>query len=482
MRAHYWPELIINLKQIVTGERISKYVVTAAELARRYRHPLIVCVNNTEVHEAVDSLEREDPALFDYFHIFGQSIDPVAPGASWTGSTTPWALAHLGAHGTLINHYEDRIYGHSPGKRQKHTGEVRDKPEDFNFLRETIIAGLDANLNLVICADGPQTAAEIAQLVSGEDFKEQIYRNFIQRLLDLLLNRSYVEFERIFGRFPEGLSKGSFRQRDFPDIFFGLLTKEESQNSYQQFKEPFNLYREMLGEVLEEILGGRLKDRFYPQVMARLYKTIAIAVEWDEFIGKGISIVQEKPEVIRETVAAVKGINPAISVYCGAGVETAQDIITAIRDCGAVGSLAASAFATPFREKVQQGPQIDWEASVSWQEAVERYLREISEYHYIQRPFEETPLKNQIFLIQEDTYGLKLLPNEKAWKGLLSLLEQPIYRDLPLQVKTKDMTYRPLTVELAKELRSQKGSELQIYGRGIRVLSFMERLLGDVSS
>jgi triosephosphate isomerase len=473
----HWPELIINLKQIVTGERISKYVVTAAELARSYRHPLIVCVNNAEIHEAVDSLTRKDPSLFDFFHIFGQSIDPVAPGASWTGSTTPRALANLGAHGTLINHYEDRIYGHNPGKRQKQTGEVNNKPEDFEFLKDTILAGLDAGLNLVICADGPKTASEIAGLLTSQELKDQIYRNFVQKLLDTLTTKSYVEFERIFGRFPEGLSRGSFKQGHFPNIFFGLLTREDSQQSYDQFKTRFNLYQTLLKDSLSSILLDKLKEEFYNPVINHTYNTIAIAVEWDEFIGKGISIVREKPEIIKDTVAAVNQINPSLPVYCGAGVETAQDIITAIRDCGAVGSLAASAFATPFREKIWQESSINWQESISWQEAVERYLKEISEYQKLQRPLEEKDIYNKIFLIREDYYGLKVQVAESDSQKLVKLLMRPAYYQAPIQVKVRGEGYQELTPSLIPKLINEPIVELHMYGKGTKSFSFMRKVL-----
>ncbi|MBI2877509.1 MAG: hypothetical protein HYY20_11555 [Candidatus Tectomicrobia bacterium] len=375
-----WPELIINLKQIVTGERIGKYVITAAQLARHYQHPLIVCTNNAEIQAAVEAIRNKDTSLFDFFHIFGQSIDPVAPGASWTGTTTPQAVAHLGAHGTLLNHYEDRIYGHNPGKRQKEMGERNDSPEDFRILKETLLEGLGVGLSVVVCADGPETAGEIAALVSGEEAKERIYANLFQRLRDHLVNQSYVDFEKVFGRFPEGLSRGSFRRMDFIDTFFGRLTKEASQRSYERFRGPFRLYQDLLKDAMEEILLVKLKEQLYEPVIAHTYRRISIAVEWDEFIGTGVSIVKEKPDIIRQSVQAVHEVNEAIPVYCGAGVETAEEILTAIRECGAAGSLAASAFAKPFRTVLYPGTdRINWEESLSWQESVERYLKTISE-------------------------------------------------------------------------------------------------------
>lgn len=90
--------------------------------------------------------------------------------------------------------------------------------------------------------------------------------------------------------------------------------------------------------------GAETAARIAKEVNDRdLGHRVAIAVEWDEFIGKRISMVKERPDEIRAGVAAVQQIVPRVPVYCGAGVETAEDILKAI-EMGAQGALAATGF------------------------------------------------------------------------------------------------------------------------------------------
>ncbi|MBD3303718.1 triose-phosphate isomerase, partial [Candidatus Woesearchaeota archaeon] len=64
-----------------------------------------------------------------------------------------------------------------------------------------------------------------------------------------------------------------------------------------------------------------------------------IAIEPKELIGGKISVSKARPELIRETVKAVK-----TKVLCGAGINTRQDVKTALK-LGAKGVLVASAVA-----------------------------------------------------------------------------------------------------------------------------------------
>jgi len=64
-----------------------------------------------------------------------------------------------------------------------------------------------------------------------------------------------------------------------------------------------------------------------------------IAVEPNELIGGKISISSARPELIKNTVKAVK-----TKVLCGAGINTRQDVKTALK-LGAKGVLVASAVA-----------------------------------------------------------------------------------------------------------------------------------------
>jgi len=66
-----------------------------------------------------------------------------------------------------------------------------------------------------------------------------------------------------------------------------------------------------------------------------------IAVEPPELIGGDISVTTADPSIVTDTVAAVKAVNPAVRVLCGAGVKNGADVAKAI-ELGAEGVLLAS--------------------------------------------------------------------------------------------------------------------------------------------
>lgn len=67
-----------------------------------------------------------------------------------------------------------------------------------------------------------------------------------------------------------------------------------------------------------------------------------IAIEPPELIGGDVSVSTAKPEIISDTVKAVKDVNPDVKVLCGAGVNQKSDVVKAI-ELGAHGVLVASA-------------------------------------------------------------------------------------------------------------------------------------------
>lgn len=66
-----------------------------------------------------------------------------------------------------------------------------------------------------------------------------------------------------------------------------------------------------------------------------------IAVEPPELIGGDISVTTANPKIVQDTVDAVKAVNRNVSVLCGAGVKTGDDVCTALQ-LGADGVLLAS--------------------------------------------------------------------------------------------------------------------------------------------
>ncbi|MFX1271307.1 MAG: triose-phosphate isomerase, partial [Promethearchaeota archaeon] len=70
----------------------------------------------------------------------------------------------------------------------------------------------------------------------------------------------------------------------------------------------------------------------------------AIAVEPPELIGSGISVSQAQPEVISGTVERIRAVNKEVTILCGAGIGTGDDVKAAIK-LGSQGVLLASAVA-----------------------------------------------------------------------------------------------------------------------------------------
>ncbi len=66
-----------------------------------------------------------------------------------------------------------------------------------------------------------------------------------------------------------------------------------------------------------------------------------IAVEPPELIGGTISVSEAKPEVISDSVKAIKSINNKIKVLCGAGIHNKDDVKKSV-ELGADGILVAS--------------------------------------------------------------------------------------------------------------------------------------------
>jgi triosephosphate isomerase len=66
-----------------------------------------------------------------------------------------------------------------------------------------------------------------------------------------------------------------------------------------------------------------------------------IAIEPPELIGSGKAVSREKPEIITESVNAVKKANNSTQLLCGAGIISGEDVSRAL-ELGAKGILVAS--------------------------------------------------------------------------------------------------------------------------------------------
>ncbi len=74
---------------------------------------------------------------------------------------------------------------------------------------------------------------------------------------------------------------------------------------------------------------------------AAVLKPEFVAVEPPELIGGDVSVTSANPDIVSDTVKAIKEIDPGVGVLCGAGVKTGADVAKAI-ELGSVGVLLAS--------------------------------------------------------------------------------------------------------------------------------------------
>ncbi|MFU8868638.1 triose-phosphate isomerase [Natronococcus sp.] len=70
----------------------------------------------------------------------------------------------------------------------------------------------------------------------------------------------------------------------------------------------------------------------------------AVAVEPPELIGTGTPVSQADPDVVEDAVDAAANVDSDVSVLCGAGISTGDDVVAA-GDLGAEGVLLASGVA-----------------------------------------------------------------------------------------------------------------------------------------
>ncbi|ELZ16856.1 MULTISPECIES: triose-phosphate isomerase [Haloterrigena] len=70
----------------------------------------------------------------------------------------------------------------------------------------------------------------------------------------------------------------------------------------------------------------------------------AVAVEPPELIGTGTPVSQADPDIVEDAVEAADNVDSEVSVLCGAGISTGDDVVAA-GDLGAEGVLLASGVA-----------------------------------------------------------------------------------------------------------------------------------------
>lgn len=66
-----------------------------------------------------------------------------------------------------------------------------------------------------------------------------------------------------------------------------------------------------------------------------------VSIEPPELIGTGVAVSKAKPEVVTNTVKLVRNIDREVTILCGAGISTSQDVEVSLR-LGTQGVLVAS--------------------------------------------------------------------------------------------------------------------------------------------
>ncbi|MEB2835934.1 MAG: triose-phosphate isomerase [Desulfurococcales archaeon] len=74
---------------------------------------------------------------------------------------------------------------------------------------------------------------------------------------------------------------------------------------------------------------------------AAYLKPTMVAVEPPELIGTGIPVSKARPEVITESLEAIRKVDPALPLLAGAGISSPEDAVRAV-ELGASGVLVAS--------------------------------------------------------------------------------------------------------------------------------------------
>ncbi len=173
-----WPVLVINLKQHITGKKVVDYCEQLATLSAQHSVRIAVCPPVADLDKARAALNRISGHRL---LLFSQKIDNVTTGDSKTGSVGVDSIKET-ADGTLLNHYETRIY-------QK--GEPIEKKEE---LLSIIKKAADAELKIIVCVDSAETAAQLAPLLPASCAIAIEWDTFIgQRISIVKEKRSEVE-------------------------------------------------------------------------------------------------------------------------------------------------------------------------------------------------------------------------------------------------------------------------------------------------
>lgn len=104
--------------------------------------------------------------------------------------------------------------------------------------------------------------------------------------------------------------------------------------------------KQMIGDVISKLRELGMLSVVCAKTPTEVKKLAAfdpdmIAIEPPELIGSGVAVSKAKPGVITRSVDAVNEVNKKVSVVCGAGIVSGEDVAAALR-LGSKGVLVAS--------------------------------------------------------------------------------------------------------------------------------------------
>ena len=114
-----------------------------------------------------------------------------------------------------------------------------------------------------------------------------------------------------------------------------LINHSEHRSSDDQMEKCIDLCRE------NKLLSIVCVESVKKAVEVAAFSPDYVAIEPPELIGGDISVTTANPKIIEDVVHFVKDVNKKISIFCGAGIKTGQDVAKAL-ELGVDGVLLAS--------------------------------------------------------------------------------------------------------------------------------------------
>ena len=126
--------MVVNFKSYEqgSGQNAIKLAKICQAVAKSTKKSIVVAVQEADIYRISQAVS---------IPVFAQHIDPITAGAH-TGHTLPETIKESGAHGTLINHSEDRM--------------------ELKQIKEAITRAKQVGLLTIVCASTPEIATKVA--------------------------------------------------------------------------------------------------------------------------------------------------------------------------------------------------------------------------------------------------------------------------------------------------------------------------------